>query len=443
MSLSPCRSKTPVIERRQEEYLIFCPETTGCVRTNFVGALVYGLCDGRKIPSEIADVLSNLFSSPRNILLKEVTSFLTMLENCRLISFDGPPRCQFAAVNHPVAIYLNLTNRCNLSCDFCCSDAGTRAEMEMKTANVYNVVRQIGDLGCGEVILSGGEPLLRTDLIQIAEACYDIGLRIHLITNGLLMTRGIARQLARIHCSVQISIEGTDSAVDGCIRGNGAFEKTKNAVELLKEEGINVAISPVVLRTNINDIPRMLDFASEIGASSLQLNRLVPAGRAHMNASRLAVEPEDFLRVLLILSHQLSERQEKCSRVAVCDSWEALSIHEQSKRVPHPRSNCGFGAALLSIAPNGDVFPCHMLHVPDFKAGNATTQKLGDIYSDSSVLSLCREITVDTISQCKVCRYRHLCGGGCRADAYYNGNVRSQDSMCKVYRGFFDQVLWT
>ncbi len=187
--------------------------------------------------------------------------------------------------------------------------------------------------------------------------------------------------------------------------------------------------------TNVNayDLPNLLDIIIKYRLGKLKLNCFVPAGRGQYN-QELSLSPDHATAIF----NDLIETYLKADK-------EYLDLMDEDLRIFYrfvKRMNCGAGTGVLSIAANGDVYPCHAFHVPEFKAGTIKNDSLETIYRNSLVFAKFKETTVDSIEKCKDCHLRYFCGGGCRASGYYHKkSLLSTDPMCHLYKPMIEEKL--
>lgn len=200
--------------------------------------------------------------------------------------------------------------------------------------------------------------------------------------------------------------------------------KVMKAIDLLLQKNASLQVSMTVTKKNINDIENM---ARKFG-SLLSFAPLFKAGRAKLN-KRLAISGKEYYKAL-------SSAKGVNPLSYLCSSLDSAKKEKIMK--------CAIGDAEISIADNGDVYPCHLLHIPQFRAGNLKQDSLDSIYRSSDVLKSCRGLTVLEISKCLKCPIRFLCGGACRARAFYEkGRIDVSDDFCEYEKlaflnGLFD-----
>jgi len=175
-----------------------------------------------------------------------------------------------------------VTRNCNLSCVHCRA-AATRGPYsgELDTQTSLRLIDQIAEVGKPIVILTGGEPLLRSDIFEIASYGTDRGLKMVMAPNGTLITETIARQMALAGINrISISLDGATKESHDKFRGvEGAFEGALHGIQIAAEAGIELQINTTITKTNLDQIPKIQELAIKLGAVAHHIFLLVPTGR--------------------------------------------------------------------------------------------------------------------------------------------------------------------
>ena len=172
---------------------------------------------------------------------------------------------------NPAQGEMEITHRCNLRCVHCyCrrdADDQEARDTELSYDEICGIVDQIAQEGCLYFELTGGEPLLRRDFVDIYDYCRDKGLLVILFTNGTLITRRIADHLAeRPPLSVEITLYGATKEVYESVTGiPGSYEKCLNGIKLLVDRGIKLLLKSVILTLNMAELDALKQFASNLG----------------------------------------------------------------------------------------------------------------------------------------------------------------------------------
>ena len=323
----------------------------------------------------------------------------------------------------PSLVSWNLTKKCNLRCPHCYLDAGKGAERELDTGECLDLVEEMARLGTEMVILTGGEPLLRKDIYEIARAATDRGLWVVMGTNGVLVNDDVAR--AMVECGVKgvgISIDSLDPELhDGFRGGRDSWHHSVRALETCRAWGLEVLVQTTVVEMNRGEIPRLLDFARKKGAWSFNLYFLVRTGRGQELGDLSAEETERLLQELVRAQDEYRPMlvRAKCAP-------QAKRIAYQEGLPGLESGGCMAGTEYCRITPEGDVTPCpYMTEV----AGSVLESSFAEIWRGSPLLVSLRDL--DRLGgRCGACEFRELCGG-CRCRAYAaTGDVLAEDPGC-------------
>ena len=201
----------------------------------------------------------------------------------------------------PRLIFWEVTKGCNLRCIHCRATATELSSpTDLPTKKALDIIDQIADMANPILVLSGGEPLYRSDIYQLARYATDKGLRVALATNGTLVTKEVARMIADAGVKrVSISLDGADAHTHDTFRGiPGAFEAALYGFRNLKAVGMSVQINTTVARHNADQLPQILELAKSVGADALHTFLLVPVGCGVDIAAEQMVPPEEYERML-------------------------------------------------------------------------------------------------------------------------------------------------
>ena len=214
-------------------------------------------------------------------------------------SFAGDPKG--AGQHKPRLIFWEVTKGCNLRCVHCRATATELASpTDLPTEKALDIINQIADFANPILVLSGGEPLYRPDIFQLAKHATNRGLRVALATNGTLVTKEIAKKVVDAGVQrVSISLDGADAETHDSFRGiPGAFDAAIYGFRNLKELGMPVQINMTIARHNAEQLPRVLDMVRGLGADALHTFLLVPVGCGVDIADEQMVPPEEYERLL-------------------------------------------------------------------------------------------------------------------------------------------------
>lgn len=393
-------SPSVVSKKKGDKFLFLNPAAPDWLVTNKNGALALELCNGKRTVGEIAATLSKV--GCRDVENEILHFFGDVILKNKLFSSDEIDPCNYQH-NKLRIVQISLTNECNLKCIYCYATARKEIRNRLNYHDFINIIDEINDISKNaQVVLTGGEPLLSRCTLEVAEYAKRRGNQVQLLTNGLLINNKNAKYIAEIFDLIKISMDGSTSAIHEFHRGHGTFDKTLKAIESLLENNAPLQIAMTVTRKNIHDIGSMVN---KFGAR-LTFAPLFLAGRAKAN-NKLSITGKEYY-------YGLSSIDGVNPLSYLCSSLSTAKNQKITK--------CAIGDAEISISETGDVYPCQLLHSPQFLAGNIREQSLTSIYNDSLTLQSCKNLSVLNIKGCQKCDIRFICGGACRARAFYEKN---------------------
>jgi len=329
------------------------------------------------------------------------------------------------------------TRRCNLACKHCRAVAEDHPyDNELDTQASFKLLQQIREVGEPIIILTGGEPLLRHDIFDIAAFGTKIGLRMVMAPNGTLITKESAGKMKDSGIKrISISLDGSTPETHDAFRGiPRAFEKALQGIQFAKEAGIEFQINTTITKTNLNEIPKILKLAESLGAAAHHIFLLVPTGRGKyiLDGEINAVEYEETLNWFYDQREKV-----KLQLKATCAPHYYRILRQRSRRegkkvtfethgLDAVTRGCLAGTGFCFISHVGRVQTCGFL---DVECGNVKTQSFKDVWENSSVFNQLRDLD-HLEGKCGICEYKRVCGG-CRARAYEaTGNYLAEEPLC-------------
>lgn len=322
----------------------------------------------------------------------------------------------------------NTTNACNMYCDHCYRDAGCKAEDELNTVEARTLLEQIAKAGFKIMIFSGGEPLMRTDIVELVAYATSLGLRPVFGTNGTLLTRELALQLKEAGAmGMGISLDSLDKEKHDSFRKfPGAWDGAVRGMKICREVGLPFQIHTTIMDWNADEVEAITDFAVELGAVAHHFFFLVPTGRA------VSIEEESLKAEAYedILTRIMKKQQTVDIELKPTCAPQFMRIAKQMGVNMRFSRGCLAGTAYCIIGPKGQVQPCAYLNIP---LGDVRETPFDEIWRNNEVLKTLR--TLDYKGGCGTCEYKHACGG-CRARAaFYNeGDYMAEEPWC-LYHG--------
>ena len=340
----------------------------------------------------------------------------------------------------PKWIAWEITRRCNLRCVHCrsSSELEIKGHSDFPLSEAFRIIDDIASYAKPVVVLSGGEPLVRDDVFEIAKYGAEKGLRMCLATNGTLVTDESCEKIKSSGIKiVSISIDGSEDVVHDDFRNQkGAFAGTINAARLFKKHGIEFIVNSSFSKRNQEEIPKVYKLAKELGAAAWYMFMIVPTGRGEEMMNEL-ISKEAYEEILEW--HYEMEKDEKdmlvrptCAphyyRVVLQKSKEEGAKFEKRtlKFSTGGSKGCIAGQLICLIDVDGNVLPCSYFPKP---AGNIRQQPFKDIWENSELFKELRDFKKYK-GKCGSCEYINVCGG-CRARAYsIHGDYLEEEPFC-------------
>ncbi len=418
-SWRPKLADSVILLERENAFCFFRPEIPDWLVGNQNAAAILSRCNGSMTASDLAHLVSG---EHNGINPEEVLDFLTTLRSENALFADQIPEPE-ACRPYPLrSVHLNLTSACNLRCVYCYADDRENKPNHLTKLEHFDLLAELTQLGTTVVTLTGGEPTLHPEWLSIAHKAKKSGHSLMLLTNAAAIAPDEIAQAASLFDLIKVSIDGSTENVHDRLRGEGSFSRAMAAVEALSAKGASVILSMTVTRQNIDDIPNA---AARYG-SMLSFAPLFRAGRAKFRPD-LDITGDEYYEAL-VNAPGVNPMSTLCSVLA--------SARKK------PIRKCAIGDGEISIGSDGTVYPCHMLHYPQFAAGNVRDKPLADLLEAPS-MRLCKDLIVDNLEECRICEVRYLCGGACRARAFHaTGCIDAADEFCSYeYRAFLEGIF--
>lgn len=377
----------------------------------------------------------------------------------------------------PRLVFWEVTKGCNLHCIHCRATATELSSpLDLPTSKAKDIIEQIAGYASPILVLSGGEPLYRQDIFELASFATNKGLRVALATNGTLVSPEVAQKIVDAGIKrVSISLDGADAHTHDTFRNiPGAFEAAVQGLRNLKQLGMQVQINMTVARHNAEQLPSVLELAKNLGADALHTFLLVPVGCGVDIAAEQMVPPDDYEKMLnwfydrsleggielkatcaphyfrVVRQRRAAERREAAkpapesvigptemampgaTGIIINKNRELAGVPTGHPGTGHPEGmnamtkGCLAGTGVCFISNLGEVYPCGYLPV---LAGDLRQQTFEEIWENSTVFEQLRD-TGNLQGKCGCCEFRNVCMG-CRARAFAaTGNMMDEEPFC-------------
>jgi 12,18-didecarboxysiroheme deacetylase len=352
---------------------------------------------------------------------------------------------QFSKDKRPVVVW-NVTQQCNLKCIHCYAHASNRVvERELTFKEGQQLIDDLSEFGVPVLLFSGGEPLVRKDLPDLAAYAVKRGMRAVISTNGTLISKSLAKRLKEIGLSyVGISLDGMQ-AVNDRFRGvNGAFNKAMEGIRNCKDAGIKVGLRFTINKVNVSEIPKIFDLIEKIDIPRVCFYHLVYAGRGSKLVKEDLSHPETREAVNLIINRTKDLHDRKMPKEVLTvdnhadgpylylkllkeDPQRAKEVYQLLQMNEGNNSGRGIGC----ISWNGDVHADQFWR--HYRFGNVIERPFSEIWTDLSepLMKRLKEKKKYVKGRCATCKWLDICGGNFRVRAEaVTGDVWAPDPAC-------------
>jgi len=329
------------------------------------------------------------------------------------------------------------TRNCNLSCKHCRASATMGPyEGELDTKASFKLLEQIAKVGKPIVILTGGEPLLRADIFDIAKFGTEKGLKMVMSPNGTLITPETAKKMVEAGIKrISISLDGATSKIHDAFRGvPGAFKGALDGIDQAKAAGIEFQINTTITKANLDQIPKIFKLAEDLGAVAHHIFLLVPTGRGKYIVDQ-AIDAKEYEETLNWFYDQRENTSLQLKATCAPHYYRILrqrakqegkSVTFQTHGLDAVTRGCLAGTGFCFISHHGIVQPCGFLHLP---CGDVTKASFVDIWKNSKEFATLRDVN-QLKGKCGICQFRKVCGG-CRARAFEaTGDFLTAEPLC-------------
>lgn len=361
-------------------------------------------------------------------------------------------------------VFWETTTGCNLECVHCRRLEVSRelSRGDMTTEQSLAFIRSLPETGNPILVFSGGEPMMRPDIFELAEEAKRLGLMTALATNGTIMSDKIAERLIEVGIRrVSVSFDGPDAETHDQFRGAGAFVKSLAGVQTLRRHGMSVQINTTIARHNYQKLDATYELALSLGADALHLFMLVPVGCGMELPRAIMLNPEEYEKALNWIYDRslegklhlkatcaphyfrvMRQRAKADGRPMPAAAHPHRSMAAETRNAKHETRNegghpggdmramtkgCLAGQAICFVSHTGEVFPCGYLPV---SSGNVKTVGFPKIWRESAVFAALRD-DGKLEGKCGLCEYKKVCMG-CRARAFSEtGDYMAEEPNCE------------
>ena len=332
-------------------------------------------------------------------------------------------------------LYIEVTSKCNLRCKHCYNNSGDTND-EISFDCLESLIADASREGVTNFTISGGEPFIRKDIVEIIELCLHNPITtITIVTNATLVTEKTLLNIKnRIdntdRIMFQISVDGPDSESHNYLRGNGAFEKLSNKLELFQTFGLKISFHVVLHSHNFHKVNRILEYAKQHNVTKVDFTFLKKKGRTDLWYDELLISPEKELELVNKLK-TLPQQED-----SVPFSFPQVFYGECPLFAENNSSETDI---FVRIDPCGNLFPCQNFDTLDSSIGNINNSLLRDIITDINMQQLYRKILKKRAEKglCKTCFVNQFCGKGCLGVEFCDDYCEKHSNECLLRRKLF------
>jgi radical SAM protein with 4Fe4S-binding SPASM domain len=321
-------------------------------------------------------------------------------------------------------IYFVITRRCNLFCSHCIRSSGPGLTDHLQLEDVERVLKKLSVFKSAQLLISGGEPSLHPEFLEICNIASHYFDKVNINTNGLrpeILLIALSQTKGKI--SFQISIDGNEF-LHNKIRGHGTYRRTLDAIKSIGGKG-RVIVSSTIGDENIDSLTELDEDLKDLPFFFWSIQREVVYGRAALASKRLNTENWNTFVKNKISNFRNFHR----IRAKSMFDWNNLYAMKQNKLQSSEFYNCGTGHAKFYINPDLSIFPCGCME--DHLVANAKNDSPDDILH--AIQSL--DLSPKGDSVCSKCPFVDICRGGCPGSSYnYFGEFGHGDPRCPAVR---------
>lgn len=433
------------ITLRQEAFggILFNPFLSAEVELDEPESFITGMCTGAHAVDEIREECQTAFGLTVEAAVRKWDETLAKLNSASAVQFieklrsrASPPPKPVATITAPPLIapknvIWDVTYACNLSCSHCLTDSGRKSSRELDTKEAFRLIDVLATAKILYLSLTGGEPFVRSDILELLAYLADTGMRVDIATNGFHVSSKIIKALRHLPVfQIQVSIDGIGEQHDRFRGREGVFKNACKALRRFKDEGLSTSINMTATAQNIDRLGEVIDLAVELGCDAFKAIPFIPAGRGKQNKSQLGLDRQGSLKLTRILTEK---SREFAGRINISTESTFLFLLDPPAvtNVADGRMICSAGYDQLSVGADGTAYPCPFLH--DYPLGNLLTDSIARIWHESTILNDLRMLEKSAMNgPCRTCKYApEHCRGGCRASAFLSGgDFKGSDPLC-------------
>ncbi len=411
--------------QEREAWLLVNPLTGVSSEINGPAYSLLRLCDGYRTLAEVIEELQRSYQSERSDILAVAEPLLRMLSDQGVL-WQLRRRMNWWRLPPPVAVLWDLTGRCNLRCRHCVVGSTSSCSDDLTPEECQRLVDEMAGFGVQQLILSGGEPLLRPDFLDIGRHAVSHKLSLQVATNATLVTAKVAAALGEFGAAAQVSLDAADPVTHDDFRQvQGAWRRATRGIRHLLAVKVPITLAATVTTANIEQILDLYRMAADLGVTTFRILPFVPYGRGGQYRA-LEVSPEQMRH----LTEELNIlRGEVGLPIAPMEFECTFRPPPPSQPDPLTHVGCDGGIAYCTINSKGEVLPCNFFSGAE--AENVREHSFEWIWHNSRFLNYFRSLVVDDIQgACQSCGWLSACRGSCLAANFAHGDIFQSNCHC-------------
>ncbi|RXK13176.1 pyrroloquinoline quinone biosynthesis protein PqqE [Halarcobacter mediterraneus] len=326
-------------------------------------------------------------------------------------------------IKPPLWLLLELTHKCPLECTYCYNQLDfAKTQDSMKKEDWFRVLQEARNMGAVQLGISGGEPLLNKDLLEIVKKASDLKFYTNLITSGLGRDLSIVKKLKEAGLkTVQLAIQSANEKTSMLITNNKNALKDKIAfAKECKKNGLQLIVNSCITRQNIAEVGEIIEFAESLGANYLEIANIQYYGWALKNINALLPTEEQLKKAKEVTDYYREKRKDMKVFFVVPDYYATR---------PKACMN-GWGSTFLTINPDGVALPCNTANTLPLKFPNVKEYSIKEVWEESEAFNYYRGDKWMK-STCRTCPEKEKDFGGCRCQAFaLTGDMHEADPVC-------------
>ncbi|MDP8259798.1 MAG: radical SAM protein [Candidatus Gygaella obscura] len=339
----------------------------------------------------------------------------------------------------PMVAFLEATQKCNMDCVYCSSDAGVSLENELSMEQIKVLIKDFKKLGVTIFNIIGGEPLLRKEIREVVKFGAENGMMTNILTNATLLDSNMAGELKDNGLSLfSISLDGSNEAINSFTRGNGSFEKILKGIDCAVATGLPVLVKITLHKNNTQDIENTLRLLIEKKVSFWTADFAIPCGRERKMNSAQSFSPQEKLKIIENIYDLAHIYRDRIKFFTIDKIYYNVYSFKKEKPgllkrlISYTKGGCGvLDGNSVYVNSDGSVRPCPFFPfvLPDL---NIKKDSIVDIYKNNKHLKALRNRN-NLKGKCLNCKFSRICGG-CRAKIYaQTGDFFAEDAACILF----------